>query len=308
MSLEIKNLTKRYKRKTALDAITLTLHPDTIYALLGNNGAGKSTLLNIINNRIFASEGTVTLNGQPLMNNSAALRHLYMMSEDNMFPANMKVKEIFTLSDAVYGDFDWDLANQLIEDFELPVTTSFKKLSTGYRTIAKLVAALCVNVDYIFLDEPVLGLDANHRDMFYQRLMETYTARPRCFVISTHLIEEITSLVEQVILIEKGRILTQTDAETLTHAGHAISGERGTVDAFAASNHLEILGERTLSGHKTLYVSGPLPRTIPESLRVEALGLQDYFIHLTQHHSALGQPLTTSAATATSSTHGKVTR
>ncbi|MCI1983960.1 MAG: ABC transporter ATP-binding protein [Bifidobacteriaceae bacterium] len=292
MTLKTTHLTKKYKRKAALDDVSLEFQPDTIYALLGNNGAGKSTLLNIISNRIFASTGSVTLDGEKAQDDSTVLRHMYLMSEDNMFPGSMKVKEIFTLSDAVYGDFDWELADKLVADFELPVDSQFKKLSTGYRTIAKLVAAMCVPVDYVFLDEPVLGLDANHRDLFYTRLMETFVERPRTIVISTHLIEEIATLVENVVIIDHGRIITVNDADTLAHAGHAASGETTAVNAFVTTSGLDVLATKTITGHTTAYVQGTIPDAagIPAGISIEPLGLQDYFIHLTQrqttqHHS-----------------------
>lgn len=280
MTLKISHLVKKYKNKIALNDVNLEFSPDSIYALLGNNGAGKSTLLNIMNNRTFASAGIVSLDGSDARDNSAALRHLYLMSEDNMFPGSMRVRDIFTLSEGIYGDFDWALEEQLVSDFALPTDTQFKKLSTGYRTIAKLVTALCVPVDYVFLDEPVLGLDANHRDVFYTRLMETFAKRPRGIVISTHLIEEIATLVEKIVIIDDGRILAADDSDTLTHTGHTISGEASAVAAF--TENLDILATKSITGYTTTFVQGPLPTHTPAGINVEPLGLQDYFIHLTQ--------------------------
>ena len=287
MTLTINNLTKRYKEKPALDNVSLTLQPTTIYALLGNNGAGKSTLLNIINNRIFASSGQGLRDGERLTDNSARLRHVYLMSEDNMFPANMKVSRIFTFSEQVYGSFDWDLADRLIASFDLDTSLRFHKLSTGYRTITKLIAGLCVPVDYLFLDEPVLGLDAPHREVFYEYLMETFNTRPRTILVSTHLIEEIANLIETVIVIDHGHILLESDADTLAHAGHEIAGEQSLVDSFAASSGVKILGSKEITGHKVLYVDGTLPGEIPAGITVAPMGLQDYFIHYTTGMSTL---------------------
>lgn len=284
MTLEIQHLNKRYKEKIALDDVSVSIEPDSIYALLGNNGAGKSTLLNIVNNRIFATSGAVSLDGMNAKDNSAALRHMYLMSEDNMFPGSMRVRDIFSISDGIYGGFDWDFADKLTQDFGLPVKRQFKKLSTGYRTIAKLVAALCVPVSYVFLDEPVLGLDAKHRDLFYTRLMETFADRPRAIVISTHLIEEIAHLVEKIIVIDNGRILTTGDADAMAHAGFALSGETTSVTEFTTP--LNVLSTKSIPGHTTAYVQGPLPDQIPAGISVEPLGLQDYFIHLTQQQQS----------------------
>jgi ABC-2 type transport system ATP-binding protein len=282
MTLKISHLSKRYKEKTALDNVSLEFSPDSIYALLGNNGAGKSTLLNIITNRTFASAGTVTLDGEDAQDNSSALRHMYLMSEDNMFPASMKVSEIFASTEHFYGGFDWDLAHHLIDGFELDTRQSFKKLSTGYRTITKLIAALCVPVDYVFLDEPVLGLDASHREFFYREFMQIFTDRPRGLVISTHLIEEISHLIEKVIIIDHGEILEQGEAEKMTAAAFSVEGFPDLVNAFTSD--LEVLSVNRITGHMTAYIKGTIPTPVPQGLTVNYLGLQDYFVQLAQAH------------------------
>ena len=82
-----------------------------------------------------------------------------------------------------------------------------RTLSTGYKSIFKLVLALSVNVPYLFLDEPVLGLDANHREMFYRILLEKYIEEPFTIVISTHLIEEVASVIEHVVILKDGKIV-----------------------------------------------------------------------------------------------------
>ncbi|MCI1901128.1 MAG: ABC transporter ATP-binding protein [Bifidobacteriaceae bacterium] len=282
MTLKISHLTKRYKEKQALNNVSLTFEPSTIYALLGNNGAGKSTLLNIINNRIFTTEGEVELDGEPVIDNSPALRHLYLMSEDNLFPPSMKVSTIFTMTEGFFGGFDWDLANHLINGFELQTSLSFKKLSTGYRTITKLIAALCVPANYIFLDEPVLGLDATHREFFYRELIQTFSDRPRCFVISTHLIEEISHLVESVVIIDDGVILEQGDAESMERSAFSVEGSPDLAEEFTAN--LDVLSSNRITGQMTVYVKGTVPPDVPAGLRIEYLGLQDYFVRLAQAH------------------------
>lgn len=282
MTLKISHLSKRYKEKEALHDVSLEFSPDSIYALLGNNGAGKSTLLNIINNRVFASAGSITLDGENVQDNSTALRHLYMMSEDNMFPGNMKVSGIFAATESFYGGFDWGLAHHLIDGFELDTTQSFKKLSTGYRTITKLIAALCVPVDYVFLDEPILGLDASHREFFYRELMQLFVDRPRGIIISTHLIEEISHLVEKVIIIDHGVVLEQNEAEEMATTAFRVEGFPTLVDAFTAG--LDVLSTNRITGHMTAYVKGVIPAPVPKGLTVEYLGLQDYFVRLAQAH------------------------
>ncbi|MCM2138661.1 ATP-binding cassette domain-containing protein [Vagococcus fluvialis] len=280
MTLEIKHISKSYHKHNVLSDITFKIVPNKIYGLLGRNGAGKSTLLNIINNRTFASKGEVLLNGISMVDNEILLNQVYLMSEDNLFPPTMKVKEMFLTSEKFYGQFDWDLANNMVREFDLNQKLTLKKLSTGYRSIAKLIVSLCVPCDYVFLDEPVLGLDAIHRELFYRFLIETYEERQRTFVISTHLIEEITNLLEEVIIIDNGRLKVASDVDSLSLKSFSLSGSKD--DMREIVQHLNIIGHESLGDFITVYISDELPVNLPNSITVKSLKLQDYFVQLTK--------------------------
>ncbi|MBO0482950.1 ATP-binding cassette domain-containing protein [Candidatus Enterococcus courvalinii] len=279
MSLTIAAVEKQYREKVILKDISLTFEQGKIYGLLGRNGAGKSTLLNIINNRSFASKGQVVLDGKLVTENEAQLTQLYLMSEDNLFPPQLKIKKLFKLTEGFYGDFDWDLANKMAEDFELDLKQKFRKLSTGYRSITKLIMALAVPCDYVFLDEPVLGLDANHRELFYDYLLDTYETRVRTFIISTHLIEEITNLLEEVIILDRGKVIRTDSVEELLSEGKVITGPREEVLNFIQGK--KVIGEENLGKSMTAYVNSPVSKELPENIEVAPLSLQDYFVHLT---------------------------
>lgn len=279
MNLKINEVSKTHGKKKILDNVSVEIQPQKIYGLLGNNGAGKSTLLNIINNRIFSSEGTVSLFGENLINNEKALNKIYLMSEDNLYPPRMKIKTLFKLTEEFYGDFDWDLANKMLEEFELNSSKQISKLSTGYRSIAKLIVALCVPCDYIFLDEPVLGLDANHREVFYNFLLDTYQERLRTFVISTHLIEEISDLLENVIILKHGKVIADENVEEMIHNTYIISGSIEAVEALIEGTI--ILDKKTLGGAMTAYIKGDLTGKNMSDIKVASMTLQDYFKKLT---------------------------
>lgn len=279
MKLDVNQISKTYHKQTALSNINISFESGKIYGLLGRNGAGKSTLLNIINNRIFPTSGSVTLDSQPILDNEQLLNHIYLMSEDNLFPPTMKVKEIFSISERFYGSFDWKLAHKMAKDFDLTLTLTFKKLSTGYRSITKLITALCVPCDFIFLDEPVLGLDAAHRDLFYQFLVESYEERQRAFIISTHLIDEITTLLEEIIIIDRGRVKIISDTESLLHKNFALSGPKEILTEL--TKNLNVIGYEELGNYVTFYISDELPSALPDSISIHSLKLQDYFIQLT---------------------------
>ncbi|HHX11797.1 MAG TPA: ABC transporter ATP-binding protein [Clostridiales bacterium] len=280
MSIEIKDISKSFASTQALSRVNITFENNKIYGLLGRNGAGKTTLLNIITNRIFADEGEVLVDGIPSKENDLALQKIYLMSEKNYYPLNMKVKEIFEWTKNFYPDFDMEYAKKLAEVFELNINKNVKSLSTGYNSIFKVIIALSVNTPYVLLDEPVLGLDANHRDVFYRLLIEKYSNSPSTIVISTHLIEEVSTVIEDVIIIKKGIIIKNESREDLLSQGYTISGKSSSVDSFIVDKN--VIGIETIGGLKSAFILGNINKeTIATDLEVTKLDLQKLFIQLT---------------------------
>lgn len=278
--LKISHVTKKFGRHLILDDVSFTLEPAKIYGLLGRNGAGKSTLLNIISNRIFPTSGSVKLGDQEV-NTDQTLGKIFLIGEDNLYYKQVKINQMFDLADAAYGNFGYKNAERMLKRFSLDGTHKFAKLSTGQKTAAKVTLALNVNADYIFLDEPVLGLDANHREVFYQELIKSYQARPRTIVLSTHLIDEIQQLVEHVILIDNHRVLEDADVEESLSKAHEISGPAKLVDQYTEG--LNILSTEELGNIRTAHVFDQLPedRVIPDQVQIGHIDLQHLFIYLT---------------------------
>jgi len=277
--IEVNHLTKNYGSTCALDDVSLKFEENKIYGLLGRNGAGKSTLLNIMANRIFADSGAVIIDGESAVENDTALGKLFLMSEKTYYPEKMKIKTIFKWTKSFYPSFDEEYAVKLAERFELNLNKTVKSLSTGYSSIFKLVIALSVNIPYILLDEPVLGLDANHRDLFYRVLLEKYSVNPCTIVISTHLIEEVSHVIEDIIIIKKGSIIKNESCEELLSNGYTISGIASDVDAFILGK--SVIGTDSLGGLKTAYVLGRMDSDAPKGIEVSKLDLQKLFIQLT---------------------------
>jgi ABC-2 type transport system ATP-binding protein len=280
MSIEIKNISKSFGNTRALDNVNISLGDNKIYGLLGRNGAGKTTLLNIITNRIFADSGEVLLDGIPTRENDKALQKIYMMGEKDYYPLTMKIKDIFYWTKNFYPDFDIEYAKKLADIFELNINKNVKSLSTGYNSIFKVIIALSVNTPYVLLDEPVLGLDANHRDVFYKLLIEKYSNSPGTFVISTHLIEEVSNVIEDVIIIKNGTIIKNESREDLLSQGYTISGKASSVDSYVVDKN--VIGIETIGGLKSAYILGSINKeTIPADLEVTKLDLQKLFVQLT---------------------------
>ena len=281
--IEVKNISKSFKDTQALRNVTLTFEAEKIYGLLGRNGAGKSTLLNIISNRKYPNEGYVSVDGVPSAENDEALRKMFLINEMNLYPESMKVKDAFKVTKTFYPSFDEANALKLSEMFELNITKKIKSLSTGYQSIFRNILALSVNVPYVFFDEPVLGLDAYHRDLFYRLLIEKYSEEPFTAVISTHLIEEVANVIEEVIIIKKGEILKNQSRDSILENSCTVSGTISHVDSYVASlpAKAEVIGSDVIGGLKSVYICGDDGARLPEGLERSPIDLQKLFIQLT---------------------------
>lgn len=280
MSIEIKNVTKSFGKNKALDDVTITFDNEKIYGLLGRNGAGKSTLLNIISNRIFASSGTVTVDGEDSVENDKAQSKIFLMSEVDTYPPSMKGKDILKWTKEFYPEADTEKGKEYAERFGLDLKKPIGSLSTGYRTILKFIVAIISNAKYTFLDEPALGLDANHRELLYKIILEQYTENPRTIVISTHLIEEIANLLEEIIILDKGRVIESNSVENMLSHGYSVSGKSSDIDEFIKGKN--VIGTDSVGALKIAYVlDTEKVGIIPESLEITPLNLQKLFVKLT---------------------------
>lgn len=279
--IEIRDVTKRYGDVTALNGVSVTFEAEKIYGLLGRNGAGKTTLLNAITNRVFLNSGEILVDGEPAAENDRAQSKMYMMSEKGNYPETMRINDVFKwTADFHDGAFDTAYALKLSDAFGLNPRKKVKQLSTGYSSIYKIITALSLKVPILLLDEPVLGLDANHRDLLYKTMLENYAENPRTIVISTHLIEEVSALIEEVVIIQAGRIIRKDSSEALLSGGYTVTGPTEVVNAYIAGK--EVIGADALGGLKTAYVLGKPDRdALPSQLELSGLDLQRLFIQLT---------------------------
>jgi ABC-2 type transport system ATP-binding protein len=231
--------------------------------------------------RLFPDEGIISVDGEPAIENDRAMSKLYLMGESNYYPEGMRLREAFYWASKFYPAFDRANADRLAEQFGLDIKKKVKALSTGMSTMFRFIIALSTGAPYVFLDEPVLGLDAVHRDMIYRILAEQFEKHPACYIISTHLIEEVTGLIEDVVIINEGKILLHETTEQLLARGCTISGPAEAVDAFVADKNC--IGADSLGGLKSVYILESVqPPEAPPGVEVTKLNLQQLFVQLTK--------------------------
>lgn len=279
--LRAEHLTKRFGKTMALDDVSLSFEYGKIHALLGRNGAGKTTLLGIASNRLVPTEGCVLVDGEPVTDNPRALSKVFCTGDVPMIPGSMHVDDLIEQMGRFHEGFDAARAVRLAKAFGLNAKAKTGALSTGYRTICQLVMALSLDGEYLLLDEPVLGLDAGHRELFYKLLMEDYLERPRTVVIATHLIEEVANLVERVTIIDEGRVLMQASADELRASGYSVSGRADDVRAYCEG--LDVLDIDELGSVAVAYLLGTPDRArLTDRLDTAPINLQKLFVKLTE--------------------------
>lgn len=280
-----KDIEKKYGNKQALRDVNLTLEKGKIYGLIGRNGAGKTTLLSIISAQNPASAGTVTWNGQPVWENREALNHICFSRElsVNLYGSgvsSMKVKEYLRNASYYYLNWDEEMAQELIGKFELDTKKRINKLSKGMLSMVTIIIALASKADFTFMDEPVAGLDVVVRDYFYHKLMEEYTESNRTFVISTHIIEEASDLMEEVIVIKKGELLLKENTQDLLERSYHVSGMAEVVDK--ATEGYEKHHEEKMGRSKSVTILLQPGQKLPEGYEVsiQPVNLEKLFIAL----------------------------
>lgn len=278
----IKDLNKSFGRHQVLDQINLEFDQPGIYGLLGPNGAGKSTLLEVVNDGLLVKSGQVLIDGQDVHDSDSLLQKIWLMNSTMPFNRWLTVEGAMKMIDAVRGNFDFASAFALLKQFKINSHSRISQLSTGQQTSVKLVLALNVSADVILLDEPVLGLDANHRELFYSALLKAYNQRPRIFIIATHLIDEVAQLIDHVVILNHHRIQIVGETEQILARSFEISGDSQRVKQYIKG--MNVLTEKpAIGGNQTAVVFDTLPsqKQAPQGVAVRHLDLQSLFIALT---------------------------
>ena len=184
-----------------------------------------------------------------------------------------------------FPNWNQEFADRLIDEFQLPMKQRIKKLSRGQLSAVGVIIGLASRAEITFFDEPYLGLDAVARQIFYDRLLEDYTEHPRTVILSSHLIDEVANLIEQVLVIDHGRIIMDEDTDAVRDRAANIVGDAAAVEAFVAGR--EVIHRESLGRVTSVTVLGALTADDRERLAVAGLdvapvSLQQLIVRLSQ--------------------------
>ncbi|MFC0272573.1 ABC transporter ATP-binding protein [Metabacillus herbersteinensis] len=284
MNISIKKLTKTYGKKTSLTDLSFQLEEHKIYGLLGRNGAGKTTLMHIIAGHILPTTGTVKLNNENPFNNRKLLENICLINETDNFPTTLKVKEVLKTASLFYPNWCARTSQSLLKEFKLDETVKVKALSKGMVSSLGIIIGLASRAAITIFDEPYIGLDAAMRARFYEILLEEYEAHPRTIILSTHLIDEVSNLFEEVLILQEGELVLQMTTDELKERSMMIHGKSEDVRTFTQGKN--VLSEKEFMGQLTAVLYGENYNFADAKrlgLSVEQVHIQDLMIHLTSN-------------------------
>ncbi|TCO48574.1 ABC-2 type transport system ATP-binding protein [Kribbella antiqua] len=290
LAVRTENLSVSFAGVPALDRLDLRLAPGKIHGLLGRNGSGKSTLAATLAGFRQPDEGRVLIEGSDLgtalepYENAVVTSRICLIRESGDLVDAAAVKHVIALAASLRPYWDNELAGELLDRFEVPTNKRVQKLSRGKKSALGVVLGLASRAPLTIFDESYLGMDVPSRNLFYDALLADYAEVPRTVVLSTHLVSEVSTMLEEVVILDNGRLVTQSPVDALRGRGASIVGPVAAVDEFTAG--FTVLAEERLGGTKSTTVLGDLdPVLLAEAaaagLEVGPVGLQDLFVHLT---------------------------
>ena len=219
--LEVKGVSKTFGNKKALNDVNLTITGGKIIGLLGKNGAGKTTLIKLINDLLTPSSGEILVKGKKIGVETKKI--ISYLPERTYLNKQMKVSEVIDYFKDFYEDFDDKKAIKLLKDLDLDINEHLSKMSKGMQEKVQLVLVMSRKAELYILDEPLGGVDPATRDYILDTILSNLN-KNSSVIISTHLISDIERILDEVIFIDKGRIVLQENADKLR------SKEKASID------------------------------------------------------------------------------
>lgn len=207
-AVEVRNVTRRFGPKAALDDVSLTVPRGTVLGLVGENGAGKTTLIRHVMGLLRAEQGSVRVFGlDPVTEPAKVLSRVGYLSEEPDLPGWMRVHQLIRYMAAFYPTWDAQYATELQHGFALDPSAKIKHLSKGQRARAGLLCALAYRPDLLVLDEPSSGLDPVVRRDILAAIIRTIADQGRTVLFSSHLLSEVERVSDRIAMIKNGRIV-----------------------------------------------------------------------------------------------------
>lgn len=206
------SLSKRYGRVIALDEVNFNVKPGRIVGLLGPNGSGKTTLIKLINGLLRPDGGSVCICGSAPGKDSRAI--VSYLPERAAIPTWMSTTQLLDFYQDFYADFRRDAAEEMLAHLNIQPQQRIKEMSKGTREKLQLIMVMSRRAKLYLLDEPIGGVDPATRDYILSTIISNYDPEASV-IISTHLISDVEKILDDVVFIDKGKIVLRSSVDEL---------------------------------------------------------------------------------------------
>ncbi|HTN21065.1 MAG TPA: ABC transporter ATP-binding protein [Pelobium sp.] len=213
--IEINQLSFAYKKHKVLQNLSLSLKAGNIYGLLGKNGAGKSSLLYQICGLLFPQQGKISVNQHiPSHRHTKFLQEIYLLPEEFDLP-NVAIKNFLKTNAPFYPNFNEELFNSYLAEFNIPINNSLQGMSFGQKKKVMISFALATQTKVLLMDEPTNGLDIPSKKQF-RKIIAGALQPHQLIIISTHQVKDLDSLIDHVLVLEDEHIIFDQSVENIT--------------------------------------------------------------------------------------------
>lgn len=264
-----------------LDELCFEMNGPAIVGFLGHNGAGKTSFLNILSGLVAPSEGSITIDGKPVFDQSELMSQICFIGETGNFPAHATIAEVLKLNQYFYPNWNNELAEQLLGQFSLKKKMKVKTMSKGMVSALGIITGIASESPITVFDEPYIGMDAAGRQLFYQLLIEQFAIEPRLIILSTHLVDEASELFEEVYIVHEGKLIMQQSYENLQSQVFKVKGSPEDIEQYIAGKQL-IHRSQFMKEHTAVIMCESNEPT-STSLKREVVKLQELLILLSKN-------------------------
>ncbi|MEW9502629.1 ABC transporter ATP-binding protein [Jeotgalibacillus marinus] len=243
--IECNQLTKTYGRFNALINLSFTIKENTITGIIGRNGAGKTTLLKILAGFFRETKGEVKVFEEKPFNSLLVSANSIYIDEYMNYPTSLTLVDILHQNSRFYEKWNAQLANRLFDYFSLQPKQHYNRLSKGQKNTFNAIVGLSSRCALTIFDEPTTGMDASVRKDFYRALLKDYLEHPRTILISSHHLDEIDDLIEEVLLIKNGEKHLHKPVEELKEYAIGVQGPEAAITQWTAEQ--QVIHCRSLS-------------------------------------------------------------
>ncbi|WP_338469455.1 ABC transporter ATP-binding protein [Niallia sp. XMNu-256] len=250
--IQCQDLIKTYGRKKILNKLSFSIKENSITGLIGRNGAGKTTLLKIISGYIKETSGHMSVFSEKPFNSLTVSINSIFVDDKMGFPPALQLREILDVAGSFYPHWDEVLAKKLFDYFSFDPTDYHSRLSKGKTSTFNMIIGIASRCPLTIFDEPTTGMDEAVRKDFYRVLLKDYMAHPRTIILSSHHIDEIEDILEDVLLLENGKTYFHLPVSELKEWGIGMKGHKKSVERLLKNR--EILYRKSIGNHSTYVV------------------------------------------------------